>query len=59
MIGNQIAVLVDVMLRVQGFLFRVDVMQVLAIENDTTQPSARRHRYPRTRNVTNATLIVA
>lgn len=59
-IRNKIAVPVDVMLRVQGFPFvRVDVVKVLAVEDDAAQPSARRQRHPRSRNVANAALIVA
>lgn len=43
MIGDEIAVLVDVMTRVQRFLsLRLNVMKVLAVEDNAAQPSASR-----------------
>lgn len=42
MIGDEIAVLVDVMTRVQRFLLRLNVMKALAVEDDAAQSSASR-----------------
>lgn len=39
-IGNEIAVLVKVMRRIQALIFRMDVVKVLTIEDDTAQSSA-------------------
>ena len=39
-IGNEIAVLVKVMRGIQALVFRMDVMEVLTIEDDTAQSSA-------------------
>lgn len=41
-IGDEIAVLVDVMTRVQRFLLRLNVMKALAVEDDAAQSSASR-----------------
>lgn len=39
-IGNEIAVLVKVMRGIQVLIFRLDVIKVLAIEDDAVQSSA-------------------
>lgn len=39
-IGNEIAVLVKVMRGIQALIFRMDVVEVLTIEDDTAQSSA-------------------
>lgn len=41
-IGDEIAVLVEVMTRVQRFLLRLNVMKALAVEDDAAQSSASR-----------------
>lgn len=38
-ISDEIAVLVEVMWRIQALIFRLDVMKVLTIEDDTVQSS--------------------
>lgn len=58
-IGDEILVLVDVVVRLQGFFLRVNVVKVLSVENNATQSSACRQSHPGARNVSNATLIVA
>lgn len=58
-IGDEIAVLVDVMTRVQRFPLRLNVMKVLAVEDNAAQSSASRQGYPGAGQVANATLIMA
>lgn len=39
-IGNEITVFVEVMHGIQALIFRMDVVEVLAVEDDTAQSSA-------------------
>jgi len=39
-VGNEIAMLVKVMRGIQALIFRMDVMKILTIEDDTAQSSA-------------------
>lgn len=57
-IGNEIAVLVKIMVGIQALVFRMDVVEVLAVENDTAQSSTRGQRHPRVGNISNATLVM-
>lgn len=59
MVADQVAVLVDVVVRVQGLRFRVDVVQTLAVEDDTSQSSAGGQRHPGAGDVSDAALVVA